>query len=150
MMKEFAKNLVLQWIFGTLYFFGLTFLLAFLLTKSIPAQLGMFKSAHQVLLVVSISMVIIGLFGMLYSKHDFTKTLSALGRATLVPGLLGVIISITGKDIVIKMVERSINIKPIKELLILSLDKASSQVWMLTLSYIVIGISLYIVSKKMD
>ena len=148
-MKHIAKRLVLQWIFGTIYFLGLTFLLPFLLTRNIPTEIGALHSGPTILFTVAIFLVLIGFIGMFYAKHDIPNTLSTLGRVTLMPGLIGVVVSLTGKDFVVQIIERWLNIDPIRSIIMSTLDRASSQVWILTVSYIVVGVALFIWSKKM-
>lgn len=140
----------MQWVFGTIYFLGLTFLLPFLLTKNIPTEIGALQSGPPILFAIAIFLVFIGFLGMFYAKHDIPETLSTLGRITLMPGLIGIIISLTGKEFVINLIEKWFNLGPVNVIVTNTLDRASSQVWILTLSYIIIGIGLFYWSKKMN
>lgn len=148
MMKDLAKSFILRWLFKTIYFLGLTFLLPFLLTKNIPTQIGMLRAGPPLLFTLAILFIFVGFLGIFYTRKEVPKTLSNIGWITIFPGLLGVVVSILGKDFVIKIIEHYLNIELIRTIIIGTLDKASSQVWILTASYLVIGVGLIVWSRK--
>ena len=143
-IKSVIGNIVVGWIFGILYVTGLTLLFPFLFFLQVSGP------TSPIVLVVAVIMIIASFFGYLGRYHDIGSTLKALGRITLIPGLLGIFFSLFGRVLITAMLEGRGLAQDVLLRLVLIAENIIPKVWVLTIIYVFIGILMWYVGYRLE
>lgn len=143
-IKSVIGNIVVGWIFGILYVTGLTLLFPFLFFLQVSGP------TSPIVLVVAVIMIIASFFGYLGRYRDIGSTLKALGRITLIPGLLGIFFSVFGRVLITAMLEGRGLAQDVLLRLVLIAENVIPKVWVLTIIYVFIGILMWYVGYRLE
>lgn len=145
-MLDFFKKYIYTLFFRSLYFLGLTLLLPYILAVNAQFEISYFNP--NTLLIVAISLITIGIVGMYFNKRSWKKTFFSLSLLTLIPGILSLLVILYGKSFILTLFEKSIiSIEQFKPLIDAYLDRLP-HLWILSISYILVGVALFFVGKK--
>ena len=127
--------------FKFLYLTGLTFLLLFIFTTQRPEQIAVFKATPIIVLFISIFFIIYSIKELYMLLGTWKRTCKRLAIFTLIPGVLGILLALFGENIFFRNIPSQIAADYIKKIV--------PKVWILTIGYIIVGVFLYVLSKKL-
>ncbi len=136
---------------STAYTTGLTLLIPFVALRVQPAELELVPVAMSpVLLWVAIGLMAAALIVRLSVTHSLSGSLKALGMLTFLPGFIGILASIFGREWLLNRfadtVPRFQEVRPAIELY---LDRAVPQVVYLTVGFFVAGVLLLTLGSRL-
>lgn len=148
-MKVIYK-LILKPVFAFLYILGLSFIIPFLLSIKLPEEIVMEYSRYFFnfnYIYVAIILIAISVIGTYYLKMDLGKTCRSLAYYSLVPVFLSLITSIFGKELFISFLPEYT--KELEPIIMGYINSKIPKLWILTISYVVLGIVLYFIGRKL-
>jgi hypothetical protein len=133
------------------YTTGLTLLIPFVALRIAPAELGRVPVASSpVLFWLAVALVGAALVVRLWATRSLSGSLSALGWHTFVPGFVGLLVGLFGREPTLArlatVVPRFEEVRPAAELY---LDRAVPQVLYLTVGFFVAGILLLLLGGRL-
>jgi len=150
-VKKEGKHRALVWVYGWIYFIGLTSLIPFILFNAAPTELGIWSGAQEVILTLAILFILGGVYGMGKIHKKKSEAAQALALTTLIPGVISLIVSVLGRPLVNSLVHLLVSdLSNVERLIILYINRVLPQVWFLTFAYISIGGIMYMISKSMS
>ena len=134
---------------STAYTTGLTLLIPFVALRVQPAELDLVPAAMSpVLLWVAIGLMVAALIVRLWATRSLSGSLRALGMLTFLPGFVGILASIFGREWLLNRfadtVPRFQEVRPAIELYF---DRAVPQVVYLTVGFFVAGVLLLVLGQ---
>lgn len=136
---------IIRYFFKFLYTLGLVFLLLFLSTTKAPSELGLWQGTPAMLAGIASVLLIIGVVGVYFScQRAWGKTLRSLGLWTLLPGVIGILISVYGVNLIYSFMEGLVSLDVAKPIIDGYIIRRVPQIFILTIAYIIIGLFLYI------
>ena len=136
---------------STAYTTGLTLLIPFVLVRLQPPELDLVPvGTSPVLLWVAIGLMVTALIVRLWATGSLSGSLRALGMLTFLPGFIGILVSIFGREWLLNRfadtVPRFQEVRPAIELY---LDRAVPQVVYLTVGFFVAGVLLIFLGSRL-
>ena len=136
---------------STAYTTGLTLLIPLVALRVQPAELKLVPVAMSpVLLWLAIGLMAAALIVRLWVTRSLSDSLKALGLLTFLPGFIGILASILGRDWLLNRfagtVPRFQEVRPAVELY---LDRAVPQVIYLTVGFFVAGVLLLVLGSRL-
>jgi hypothetical protein len=133
------------------YTTGLTLLIPFVALRIQPAELQLVPvGTSPVLLWLAIGLIAAALAVRLWATRSFSGTLKALGFLTFLPGFIGILFALFGRDALLarfaETVPRFQEIRPAVELY---LDRVVPQVVYLTVGFFVAGVLLLVLGSRL-
>lgn len=136
-------SILLRPILAFFYIVGLSFIIPFFLSTSLPEEIAV-KYNSIFFLIGSIILISISIIGTLFIKETLSKTLKSLAYYSLIPGLLSILTTIFGKDFLTKI----FNSKTLEPIITAYLNARIPKLWFLAVAYISLGIILYFIGEK--
>lgn len=144
------RNVVLSYFFRFFYITGLTLIIPYLFTSDIPEEFWFFSNLTQeTFLYISIGLIVISLIGMFWAKGNLGRALRSMGYMTLIPGGIAMIVALYGEQVIMRLFEGFAWFEKARPVIGYYLLHSVPKLWMLTISYIVIGVVLFFVGRRM-
>jgi len=143
-IKRAAGNMVVGWIFGLLYVTGLALLFPFIYFLQVSGP-----TSPRILVAAAI-LIVASFFGFFGRYGDLAGTLKALGRITLIPGLIGIFFSVFGRGIIVSTLEQQQLAQEALLVLVTLVENAVPKVRILTVIYILLGIFMWWMGSKFE
>jgi hypothetical protein len=129
---------------STAYTTGLTLLIPYVWLRIQPAELRLVPvGTSPVLLWVAIGLMLAAFVVRLWATQSLSGSLRSLGWHTFVPGFIGIVATLFGRDVLLNWFARTVprfpEVRPAVELY---LDRAVPQVRYLTVGFFVAGVLL--------
>ena len=121
------------------------FLILFLFSTQRPTELVIFRGTPYILFFIALILIIVSIFGLKKFLVTWRRTFRRIALFTLLPGILGIIVTISGESILTYLF-KDIPL-PIIESYLRSI---TPQLWILTVAYIVVSIFFYKFSQKFE
>jgi hypothetical protein len=136
---------------STAYTTGLTLLIPFIVLRLQPADLKLVPvEAPPMLLWIAIGLMTAAFVVRLLVTRSLSETLRALGMLTFLPGFVGILVAIFGRDWLFghfaSTVPRFEEVRPAVELY---LDRVVPQVVYLTVGFFVAGVLLLVLGSRL-
>jgi hypothetical protein len=133
------------------YTAGLTLLIPFVALRILPAELGHVPVATSpTLLWVAVGLILAALLVRLAATRSLSGSLSALGWHTFVPGFIGLLVSLFGRDVMMARLEQAIpRFQEARPAVELYLDRVVPQVLYLTAGFFVAGVVLLLLGSRL-
>lgn len=136
---------------STAYTTGLTLLIPFVALRLQPAELGLVPvGTSPVLLWIAIGLIAAGLVVRLWLTRSLSGTLRALGLLTFLPGFIGILFALFGREMLLtrfaETIPRFQEVRPAVELY---LDRVVPQVLYLTVGFFVAGVLLLLLGSRL-
>ena len=133
------------------YTTGLTLLIPFVALRILPADLGRVPVATSpTLLWAAIALIVAAFLVRLLATRSLSGTLTALGWHTFVPGFIGLLTGLLGRDALLGRLQDTIprfdEVRPAVEIY---LDRAVPQVLYLTAGFFVAGVLLLVLGSRL-
>lgn len=144
-----VARFIIRYFFKIVYSFGLVFILLFLSTTKAPSELGLWKGTPTALAGIASLLVIVGVTGVYFTcQKSWAKSLRSLGLWTLIPGIIALLTSVYGANLIYPSVEKAIKLEVAKPIIDTYIDRRVPKVWILTVAYIFVGLFLYIIGVR--
>ena len=139
--KKVAAHVFIRWVFGTMYVIGLSLLLPFLYFLDVRGK------TSPSLLTVSLVCILVSFIGFAHYTKTMGNALRALGKITLVPGVIAVFLSYVSRSAVIEIIHPRI---AAEALLYVAqfFEHSVPKVHALAFFYILLGGMLYLLGRK--
>jgi hypothetical protein len=126
---------------STAYTTGLTLLIPFVAVRIQPAELKLVPfGMSPILLWLAIGLMVSALIVRLCVTRSLSGTLKALGLMTFLPGFLGIVCALFGRDILLRRFAETIpRFQEVRPAIELYLDRVVPQVVYLTVGFFVAG-----------
>ena len=136
---------------STAYTTGLTLLIPFVAVRIQPKELGLVPvGASPVLLWLSIGLIVAAFVVRLWATRSLGGTLRALGLLTFLPGFLGILFALFGREVLMRRFAETVprfgDVQPAIELY---LDRVVPQVVYLTVGFFVAGALLLLLGSRL-
>ncbi|MBI4145081.1 hypothetical protein HY493_02640 [Candidatus Woesearchaeota archaeon] len=142
---SFIRDLLAGWVLSILYVTGLTLLFPFLYFLALPG------ATSPILLVTAVVLVVLSFFGFVWNEGSINKALKTLSRITLIPGMIGVLFSVFGRDVILGYIQSKFVATPsIFTFVISNLETAVPKIRVLTVVYILLGIFLWFIGDRFE
>ena len=137
----FIGLIVLEWVLSFAYVSGLTMLFPFVYFLALPG------TTSPTLFGVAAALIGVSVVGFLFLQGGFGHALKALSKITMIPGIIGVVFSFFGEDVILSLLPRAI---PADALTLAKtyLDQAIPKIRVLTIIYIALGVFLWWLGEK--
>jgi hypothetical protein len=151
-VQAVVGHLVWRVLMSLLYITGLTLLIPFIFLFVFPEDSGVVAPVSSPILVwTAVVMVVISVLVTLAYRKSFGAALKSLGRITFIPGFIGLVFSIFGRDAVLLYLAGTVSgFQKVQNLLTLYVDNAVPKVRYLTLGFFVLGIVLWLMGDKLE
>lgn len=136
-------SIILRPILAFLYIIGLSFIIPFFISTSLPEEIAA-KYNSVFFLIGSIILILISIIGTFYIKENLSKTLKSLAYYSLVPGILSILTTVFGKD----FLNNILTSETLQPIITAYLETRVPKLWFLTIAYILLGIILYFMGEK--
>ena len=152
MLGKLAQQIVGRFFISTAYTTGLTLLIPLAILRVFPADLGVVSPGTSPTLVwLAAGMVVLSFFVRVWSSHSVGGALKGLGGLTFIPGFIGLLLSIFGRDALLTHLARTVPRFPqVKDVLELYIDRAVPRVRYLTLAFFVLGVILLLAGDRLE
>lgn len=136
---------------STAYTTGLTLLIPFVALRVQPAELELVPVAMSpVLLWLAIGLMAAALIVRLWVTRSLSDSLKALGMLTFLPGFIGVLASIFGREWLLNRFADTVpRFQEVRPAIALYLDRAVPQVVYLTVGFFVAGVLLLMLGSRL-
>lgn len=141
LLERVAGAIAWRVLVGTLYPTGLTLLIPALALRLLPPELELVApGAPPALLWLGLLMVGAAFLLRLLATRSLGGTLAALGRLTFIPGLVGLLVAVFGREPLLAHLARTVpRFETVRGAAELYLDRAVPRVLYLTLGFFVLG-----------
>jgi len=138
---------ILRRIFSFFYVLGLSFIIPFLLATYLPEEMAVKYSSLNFLIisVILLSIAVIGTF--ITREEELSRTFRSLAFYSLVPGVISLATTVFGKDFLINILTKYN--KALEPIIIIYINSKITKLWFLTAAYIVLGLILFYISRKL-
>lgn len=144
-----VARFIIRYFFKIVYTLGLVFIIFFLSTTKAPSELGLWKGTPAALAGIASILVIVGVIGVyLTCQRSWARSLRSLGLWTLIPGIIALLTSVYGANLVYSLVEKTTRLEITQPIIDAYMDRRVPKVWTLTVAYIFIGLFLYITGVR--
>lgn len=152
LLERLTTYVVWRLTVGILYISGLTLLIPYLFLFVFPQDLNVISSgASSALLWTAIGLVVVSLLATVWLTASLGGALKMLGRVTFLPGLLGLVFTMFGRDMVMLYLAGTLPaFEKVQGLLSFYVDTAVPHVRYLTLGYFVLGVVLWLLGDKIE
>jgi hypothetical protein len=136
---------------STAYTTGLTLLIPFVALRLQPAELGLVPvGTSPVLLWIAIGLIAAALVVRLWVTRSLSGTLRALGLLTFLPGFLGILFALFGREVLLTRFAETIpRFQEARPAIELYLDRVVPQVLYLTVGFFVAGVLLLVLGSRL-
>jgi hypothetical protein len=151
LLERIFSRIAWQVIVGLVYIGGLSMLIPAAYLYVFPQELNIVSPVTSpAVLWTAVGMVVVGFFVTLWHTKGLGLAFKSLGRITFIPGLIGLIMSVFGRDLVLLYLAGTIpKFETIRTILTSYLDNAVPRVRYLTMSFFVLGIVLWLIGDKL-
>ena len=140
---------IIRYVFKFLYSFGLVFIILFLSATKAPSEFGWWKGTPIALAGIALFLVVVGVFGVYFTcRRSWAKSFRSLGLWTLVPGVIALLISVYGANLIYLYVQKIVKLEVAKAIIDAYIEKRVPKVWILTAAYIFIGVLFYSIGVR--
>lgn len=144
-LHSFIRDLLLGWLLSFVYVTGLTLLFPFLFFLSLPG------ATSPILLTIAVVLIVVSFFGFVWQEGRIGAALKTLSKITLIPGMIGVLFSIFGRDVVISYVQSKLLVPTLfMTLFINNIETAVPKIRVLTVVFILLGIFLWFLGDRFE
>ena len=144
-----AKAILIRSFFRSCYLIGLSLLIPFILTYTLPSKDGTgWYNVPLMLFFLSVMLITVAFFGILRKNKNLGKSFVDLGFMSLVPGVIAGFVSTLGMQ---KLVQGVLSLNgngTAMTLLSLYIGRTLPKMKVLVAAYIIIGIFFYLVGTK--
>ena len=135
---------------STAYTTGLTLLIPLVALRLQPAELNLVPvGTSPVLLWVAIGLMVAAFVVRLWVSHSLGGTLKGLGFLTFLPGFIGILVSVFGRDWLLNRVATTVpKFEEVRPAVEVYLDRAVPQVVYLTVGFFVAGALLLVLGSR--
>ena len=156
--STFQKTLrfIILYILGKVaYITALAMLLPFVFLITLPEKLGDFSTSSSTLLLLGVLLIIIGIYSIYaISKKNTALMCKRLGRLTLIPGFVALLLLFVSKETMVNLLDGIIpqveNAQRIDFLLSLYINHAVPSVTIMMFAYLIIGFILWWYGRKKE
>ncbi len=150
MLQRLAQHIAWRLFISTVYTAGLTLLIPAVLLFILPESAGIVPPVASPTLLRSAAIMVGASFLVtVWFTHSVARSLTALGRLTFIPGLIGVGLAIFGRDMALSYLARTVpRFEEVKGLVDLYIDRAVPHVLYLTVGFFVLGAILLVLGAK--
>jgi len=136
---------------STAYTTGLTLLIPFVALRLQPADLNLVPvGTSPALLWVAVGLMVAAFVVRLWVSHSLGDTLKGLGFLTFLPGFIGILVSVFGRDWLLNRVATTVpKFEEVRPAVELYLDRAVPQVVYLTVGFFVAGALLLVLGSRL-
>lgn len=136
---------------STAYTTGLTLLIPFVALRLQPAELRLVPvGTSPVLLWLAIGLMSAALIVRLWVTRSLSGSLRALGLLTFVPGLIGILFAIFGREMLLTRFSETVpRFQEVRPAIELYLDRVVPQVLYLTVGFFVAGVLLILLGGRL-
>jgi hypothetical protein len=151
-LEKLLDHVIWRVIISVLYITGLTLLIPFVFLFVFPQEYDIVSPATSPVLIWSaMFMILVSIFVTVMYKKSLGAAFKSLGRVTFIPGFIGLIFSIFGRDVVLLYLAGTIPaFQKVQSLLTLYVDAAVPRVRYLTLGFFVLGVVLWLMGDKLE
>ena len=151
-IERVMSDIVWRFIVAIVYVGGLSLLIPAAFLYVFPPELKILApTTSPTILWTAVIMVLAGFFITLYHTKTIAKAFKSLGRITFIPGMIGLVMSFFGRDLVLLYLAGTVpGFTRIQMMLTAYLDNAVPRVRYLTLSFFVLGIVLWLIGDKLE
>ncbi len=136
---------IIRYFFKIAYTAGLVFIILFLSTTKAPSEFGLWKGTPATLAGIASVLVVTGIIGVYFTcRKSFAKTLRSIGLWTLIPGIIALLTSVFGINMIYSLTQKIVSLDVAKPIINSYIDTRVPKVWTLTVVYIFVGLFLYI------
>ena len=139
-------SLILKPVLAFLFVLGLSFIIPVILSASLPEDITSLYASVS-FLIVSVILIIISVAGTLYISKDIAHMFRNLGLYSIIPGVIAMITTVFGREVLV--VFFSVNSETLQPIITAYLDARVPKLWILTASYLILGIVLYYIGRKL-
>jgi hypothetical protein len=152
LIESAVSRIFWQVIVGLIYIGGLSMLIPAAFLFVFPQELNLVSAiTSPVLLWVAVGLVVVSFAVTLWHTQGLGKAFKSLGRITFIPGLIGLVMSIFGRDLFLLYFASTVPaFEQLRTILTSYLDNAVPRVRYLTLSFFVLGIVLWLIGDKLE
>ena len=141
-------SIILRPVLAFLYILGLSFIIPYLLSSQLPEEIAV-KYSSTFFLTGSIILIVISIIiTFIIKKEDLGSTLKSLGYYSLVPGILSILTAIFGKELLINFLTKYAT-TALQPVITTYINSKITKLWFLTIAYILLGIILYLIGRKL-
>ena len=136
---------------STAYTTGLTLLIPFVVLRVQPTELRLVPvGTSPALLWIAIGLMASALVVRLLVTHSLSGSLRALGFLTFLPGLIGILCTLYGREVLLTRFAQTIpRFQEARPAIELYLDRAVPQVLYLTVGFFVAGVLLLLLGSRL-
>lgn len=136
---------------STAYTTGLTLLIPFVALRIQPAELQLVPvGTSPVLLWIAIGLMTAALVVRLWVTRSLSGTLRALGWLTFLPGFIGILFAIFGREMLLTRFAETIpRFQEVRPAIELYLDRVVPQVLYLTVGFFVAGVLMLLLGSRL-
>ena len=151
LLERAVENVMWRLFISIVYITGLTLLIPFVFLFVFPESMDVVSPAlSQALVWAAVCMVVVSFVVTVRYRKSVGVALKSLGRVTFIPGLIGIVFSMFGRDIILLyMAARIPAFEQVRELVELYLDNAVPKVRVLTFGFFILGTVLWLLGDKM-
>ena len=151
MVERVAGAVAWRLFVSAAYTTGLTLLIPFVLLRIQPAELKLVPvGTSPVLLWVAIGLMAAALIVRLWVTRSLSGSLKALGMLTFLPGFLGILFSLFGREWLLNQFADTVpRFQEVRPAIDLYLDRAVPQVVYLTVGFFVAGVLLLVLGSRL-
>ena len=141
------KKFALRYIFKIVYIFAIGSIIPLSLALDIEPKLSFFVKETSYLMLIAMILLLISVIGEFMNQGTLPKTLKSIGRMTLIPASIALVVVLIGKETLLILIDRFGvgNLKIIIEYYLTKLPNA----FILIISYLALGLLLYLLGKSM-
>jgi hypothetical protein len=134
---------------STAYTTGLTLLIPFVAVRLLPSEFRLVPiGTSPVLLWIAVGLIAAALVVRLWASRSLGGTLKSLGWLTFIPGLVGVVAGVFGREALLERLARTVpHFQEVRPAVELYLDRAVPQVRYLTVGFFAAGILMLLAGR---
>ena len=150
--QHVAEHIGWRVFISLVYITGLTLLIPSVFLFVFPSELNIVSPATSAVVVwCAVAFILLSIVVTVILRKSVGAALKALGRVTFIPGLIGLVFSLIGRDVVLLYLAGTVpNFPVVRETLTLLIEQAVPHVRYLTVGYFVLGLVLWLVGDKMQ
>jgi hypothetical protein len=151
LVERLAGAILWRLFVSTAYTTGLTLLIPFVALRVQPAELKLVPvGMSPVLLWIAIGLMVSAFIVRLLVTHSLSGTLRALGFLTFLPGFLGIVFALFGREVLLRRFAETVpRFQEVRPAIEVYLDRAVPQVVYLTVGFFVAGALLLLIGSRL-
>ena len=153
-MENMAYSLIIYTVARVMYVTGLTLLIPFvflMLLPELPEGQIFWFSVTPAIFSFSTALIIISFVILFWRQRRIGRTLKSLGLITLIPGAAGLMLGLLGRKAIFNFLSSAIvGFETVEPVINFYLDNAIPKIMLLTVSFIFLGILMWLMGDKID